>query len=144
VKPQTAATQVAPPCAGMAQPLPHPLQLAGSEVVSVQALPQTVKPAKQAKPHAPEEHDGCAWAGAGQALPHPLQSSAVEARLTHAPLQLVRPLGHAVMHASALQTWPGPQTDVQPPQWSGSFVVWTHRSPQELKPGAHTVLHCPL
>jgi hypothetical protein len=87
VKPHVEPLHVAVPPVGAPVHLsPHPLQLAGSLVVSTQAPEQFVNPLLHEIPHTLLTHVGCPWFVDGHAFPHVAQSAGLEVVSTHVPL----------------------------------------------------------
>jgi hypothetical protein len=125
VKPQAPAAQVARPCAGTVQRVPQALQLFGSLVVSVQALPHIVKPDAQVKAHWLPLQTAVPWAGLGQTLPHMPQLSAEVVTSTQARSQSMKPGVHAGAHPVLAHTWSAVHVLPHPPQLFGSLEVAT-------------------
>jgi hypothetical protein len=71
-------------------------------------------------------------------VPQEPQSALSVCKSTHAPPHAVCPDVHVTVHMPFEQSWPGPQTLLQLPQWFGSLVVSTQTPLQSLWPGGQT------
>jgi hypothetical protein len=58
-------------------------------------------------------------------------------RSTQVPSQLVKPPLQVALHTPELQTLPAPHATPQPPQFAGSFAMFTHAEPHRSSVAAH-------
>ena len=133
-RPHLPPVQVALPCWGTGQAMPHALQLSGLVSTSMQDPLQFLRVPEQSDEHLPPSQT-CA---AEQAVSQSPQRPGSFDTSTQAPEQLSKPGLHSTLHSPSLQTATPPsassQVWPQPPQFVKSLDASTQVVPQGKKP----------